>query len=183
MELWTLKTQAELKMPRVTVGTFAAIGGHGQTNWIELGHVEITWIKSIEDNARLWSRIYARHGTIYLSIPRDSLHMQWPVILIASADPAKYVRQQIGVMEYNKAHTQFRAAAIPELPNYNEYSPDKQPWLFHGAYSIYPNGSTGLTWSGMLFQMPLFDPASGFKTSKGCQPFWFPTNLLHEQLS
>ena len=183
MEIWSLKTQAELGMPKVKVGTFTAIGGHGQTNWLQLNNTEMAFIKSIGDNLKLWTRVYQKAGTIYLSIPKDPNHMNWPVILCASADPAKYIRNQIGVMEYSKNKSQFRAAGIPELPSYHDFSPELQPWLFHGAYTIYPNGGTGLTFNGMLFQMPIFDPASGFKTSKGCKGLWYPVKFLHERIS
>jgi hypothetical protein len=100
MEIWSLKTQAELGMPKVNTGTFTAIGGHGQTNWVQLGKTEMDWIKSIGDNLKLWSRVFAKRGTVYLSLPDHNL-MNWPVILCASADPARYDRNQIGVMEYN----------------------------------------------------------------------------------
>jgi hypothetical protein len=40
MEIWTLKTQAEPGMSKVKVGTFTAIGGHGQTKLMQLGKTE-----------------------------------------------------------------------------------------------------------------------------------------------
>jgi len=182
MEIWTLKTQAELKMPKVKVGTFNAVGGHGQTNWVQLGNTEMDWIKSIGDNLKLWTRVYTPKGSIYLSL-KDKTIMNWPVILLASADPNKYDRQQIGVLQYNAKHTQFRAAGIPKCSSYNGYSLEEQPWLFPFAYSIYPNGSTGLTWNGMLFAMPIFDPEGGFKVSKGCKPLWYPVSYLYGQIA
>jgi hypothetical protein len=38
-------------MPKVKVGTFTAIGGHGQTNWLQIGKTEMDWIKSISDRS------------------------------------------------------------------------------------------------------------------------------------
>jgi len=60
-------------------------------------NTEMAFIKSIGDNLKFGHGL-SKSGTIYLSIPKDPNHMIWPVIFCALLDPAKYIRNQIGVM-------------------------------------------------------------------------------------
>ena len=181
-EIWTLKNYQQIERdPKV--GTFVAIGGHGQTNWLEVGPREIAWIKTIGDNAKLWDRVNQKaDGEIYIKV--NPLVSKWVIVLMGSAgDPRKgYPPQQIEVLEYNVNKTLFRARGIPNLADYSNLNPETEPYLFGAAYSIYPNGTNGLTYGGLLFQMPIFDPLGGFKTSKGVFGLWYPVNFLGERL-
>lgn len=181
-EIWTLKNYQEAGKPAPSVGNFVALGGRGQNNWLEFGPREIRFIQSIQDNAKLWNwASNAPSGKVYLKI--NFLAYKWPILLMSSADVSR-PRNQVEVLEYKTANGQkwFRARGIPKLNDYSDLRPELEPYLFGMAYTIFPNGTYGLTKQGMLFQMPIFDPEGGFRTSKGVSPLWFPASLLRERL-
>ena len=180
-EMWYLKDYEEIPMD-ANVGSFNALGGHGQNNWVQLGPVEIAWIQSLcPDNAALWDGwASANKGTIYIHSDTPGT-VNWPIILMCSAG-VNYDRQKIHVVEYSADHSQFRCEGIPQMSDYSSITLANHPWLFGAAYSCFGNGKYRLSANGKLFYMPIFDPMGGFKTSKGALGLWYPVSYLYSKL-
>jgi hypothetical protein len=74
-----------------------------------------------------------------------------------------------------------RIGGIPKRSDYSEYSLQSTPWYFHRVYCVYQNTRLGDTPAGVIY-MPLFDPAGGFKVSKGTQQLWLDGAWLKTQI-
>lgn len=193
--VWTLKNTQEYGIP-VNNGSFAAIGGHGQTNAILCEKAEIDFITAVcPDNAALWPS-WSTHprGTIYLQTDNPQAAW-WPVILISSREPV-YQRQLVHVLDMVPNGRKVMGDSQPAVllegikhgSDYSQYTPSTHPWLFAWCWTRYRSGGYGpshTTQDGVArtFIMPLFDPASGFTKKTGTYAFWVPQSVLYQQIS
>lgn len=188
-DLWYLKTLEEYSTPPKFNGSFAAIGGRGQDNWIEMQKNEIKFIQSVGQNAQLWKWAATLNaGTIYIRFDEVNETTLWPIILMSSrTNPLE--RQIVRVLETQKDNhvpsgISCLIDAIPYQANgdYSAFSPDKHPEYWLKSWTAFQSGSYGASHNGMLFQMPIFAPMTGFKISntvKSIGGLWIDQNVLY----
>lgn len=151
-----------MKIPQLTVGTFAQLGGRGQDNYLTLGRAEINFIKKWVHNADLWNWAASQMGDIYTGRDDDAQTVRWPIILMSSCvdKPRQFARVAPAVDGYRRVY------GIPYQANgdYSEFTPEKYPEYFLWCPTIYPptpahpDGYVGWdSHNGMIFLMPIFD--------------------------
>lgn len=194
-DVWTLKNLQEWGVSEQN-GSFAAMGGHGQTNAILLQKPETSWVKSIcEDNAKLWNWAAHPAGTIYLTTDNVD-EVYWPVILISSREATYPRRQMVHVLDMVSNGQKVMGKAVPAVllegikrsSDYSQYTPSTHPWLFSWVWTQFRGGGYGpshTTADGKdrTFIMPLFDPMGGFAFRKGTYAFWVPADVLKDKIS
>lgn len=164
-ELMDLKVRRTeyMKLPPLTVGSFAQLGGRGQDNWLELGRAEIRFIQNWVHNADLWNWAASEHGDIYTARDDAAGTVKWPFVLMSSCfgQPRQFAR--VGPAFTDRAGTWRRVYGIPFQANgdYSEFTPDKYPEYFLWCPTIYPDDHVGWeSHNGMLFIIPVFDAAT-----------------------
>ncbi len=201
-ELWELATYPEAGKVAPTFSNFCAVtlyqnafGSGGQKNWILLKGPEmdlINRINGITDTSQArWRWLVAPAGSIYLTLDdedeHDATQLRWPRIAIGSkADGERNLVRVIGAAVDRKGNTQVRIAGIPKSTDYVDLTPQNIPWAFHNIYCIYQKlrpdePRIGYTPHGIMY-MPIFDPGSGFKVSKGPGELWIDAIWLKRRV-
>jgi hypothetical protein len=82
-----------------------------------------------------------------------------------------------------KGNVQARIAGIPKSSDYLDVNPQDHPWAFHNIYCFYNrvHPRIDVTPHGVMY-MPIFDPASGFKISKGPKELWIDGMWLKKKV-
>ncbi|OGO22729.1 MAG: hypothetical protein A2Y54_10665 [Chloroflexi bacterium RBG_16_51_16] len=188
-ELWELASYFELEKTPGIPSNFCAItlysyafGYGGQTNWILLEGPELDLIKRInnipDQNVGKWRWLVGPAGSIYLTVGEEyedfATQLRWPRIAIGSKGAGE--RNVVRVMNVSvdpKGRTQARIAGIPKSSDYLDVNPQDQPWAFHNIYCYYSQVRPRIDFTphGVMY-MPIFDPASGFRISKGPKELW-----------
>ena len=197
-DLWELGSYFEVGKRSPTPSNFCAVtlvqdaGGYGgQTNWILLQGPEMELLMRVnriaDQEDGKWRWLVGARGSIYLTLngEEESLatELRWPRIAIGSKGDGERNRVRvIGAGMATDGTVFARIAGIPRSSNYDRYSLDATPWFFHRVYCVYQNTRLGDTPAGIIY-MPIFDPASGFKVSKGTKQLWIDGAWLRTQLS
>jgi hypothetical protein len=196
-ELWELGSYLEVGKRSPTPSNFCAVtlvqyaGGYGgQTNWVLLQKPEMDLLMRVngivDQNETKWRWLVNPRGSIYLLLNNEeesaATELRWPRIAIGSkGDGDRNLVKVIGASIATDGTVFARISGIPRSANYNRYSLESTPWFFHRVYCIYQNTRLGDTPRGVVY-MPIFDPASGFKASKGPQELWIDGIWLKKQV-
>jgi len=194
-DIWELGSYFEAGKRSPTRSNFCAVtlvqyagGFGGQSNWIELKRPEMDLLLRINglesQRSPKWSWLVGALGSIYLTVNGEEQTaptvLRWPRIAIGSKGPGE--RNQVKVIGAGIATDSTvwaRIEGIPKRADYSAYSLQTTPWFFHRVYCIYQNTRIGDTPAGVVY-MPIFDPASGFKVSKGPQELWIDGKWLKQ---
>jgi len=197
-EIWELGSYLEVGKRSPTPSNFCAVtlvqyaGGYGgQTNWVLLKKPEMDLLMSIngmadQDDGK-WRYLVSKRGSIYLLLNDEeesaATELRWPRIAIGSkGDGERNLVKVIGAGVGTDGTVFARIAGIPKSADYSQYTRETTPWFFHRVYCIYQNTRIGDTPGGIIY-MPIFDPASGFKVSKGPQELWIDAIWLKNRTS
>lgn len=185
--LYDLKTLEELNPtnPKFN-GSFNAIGGRGQTNWVRLMKNEINFVKSVGVNGQLWNWAASDAGTLFIHRTDSVPYVDDVLILLSSAVINGIVdRQVIRIKDVTPDDKWVLVDAIPFQADgdYSAYTPDLHPEYWLKAYSAFTSHTYGPSHNGLMFLYPLFDPMSGFKisaTAQGIGGYWVSSSVLHQ---
>ena len=196
-EVWELGNYFEAGKRSPTRSNFCAVtlvqyagGFGGQSNWIELRKPEMDLIMRVNgvtsQNDGKWRWLVGALGTIYLTLngeeQTEATVLRWPRIAIGSkGDGARNQLKVVGAGIATDGTVWARVAGIPKSNDYRAYSLQATPWFIHRVYCIYQNTRIGDTPAGVVY-MPIFDPASGFKVSKGPPQLWIDGKWLKQQV-
>ncbi len=198
-ELWELKSYFEAGKAPTTTSNFCAVtlysyafGYGGQTNWVNLNGPELDLLKRVNgitdmQQAR-WRWLVGSAGSIYLTVGEEYedfvTQLHWPRIAIGSkGSGARNIVRVMGMAVDEKGRTQARIAGIPQSSDYLDINPESYPWAFHTIYCYYTKVRPVIdhTPHGIMY-MPIFDPASGYKVSKGPQELWIDGMWLRRKI-
>ena len=178
-----------------TFDVFPFLNG-GTTTWVDLGELNdptVNFLLSLKgeiggqpvDNAALWSwaSIRDRIGiTLYgivQSDPSAAYHVKWPIVAIASGNPAMYPRNYFAVDDYTKDYAKL--AGIPMMDDYSALTLDFLYRNGYGGAAYTLAGGNRLSANGQLFFVPYF--SGGFNTSKGFDgSLWINTKFLGNKI-
>lgn len=187
--LYSMKTWTEYGIPfdgsfSQTIAFDAPINGTGGvTNRLRLKKTEIDFIKSLNTAPGLKSWAWAADsptGLYYQSRPGESIDksVDWNWVGTPSGRP--YDRNIMCFSSFQNGLAQVVAA--PRSSNY-EFARNI-PWLIQRIWGNYRDGTPENSWNSgpHLWNTLLFDPASGFETTKGQRGFWIDQNWLFEKV-
>ncbi len=178
-----------------TFNSFPLLNG-GVTTWVDLGLLTdptVNFLLSLKgeiggnpvDNAGLWtwaSKYDATGITLYnivRSNTSSAYHVKWPIVVMASGNPAMYTRNYIAVDDYLGEYAKL--AGIPMMDDYSDLTLD---FLFQNGYggaAYTMPGGMRLSSNGILFFVPYF--SGGFNTSKGFDgSLWISTKYLGNKI-
>jgi len=186
-ELWELASYFETGKRSPSPSNFCAVtlvqyagGFGGQQNWILYKKPEMDLLMRInaipdQDDGK-WRWLVGPRGSIYLTLDGEeestATQLRWPRIAIGSkGDGQRNLVKVIGAGIATDGTVFARISGIPKSADYSRFSVANTPWLFQRVYCIYQNTRIGDTPAGVIY-MPILDPASGFKVSKGPQELW-----------
>jgi hypothetical protein len=178
-----------------TFDSFPLLNG-GITTWVDLGELNDPTVKFLVslngeiggnpvDNADLWnwaSKFDTSGISLYnivRSNPSANYHVHWPIAVMASGNPAMYVRNCFAVDEFYGDY-----AKLAGIPMKDDYSLLTLDFLFENGYGgaayTLPGGRR-LSSNGKLFFVPYF--SQGFNTSKGFDgSLWIKTKYLGKKI-